>query len=496
LSTDQASVLSTSQILTLETRDLALLTTASIAALTTAGMTVLTTAQIVSLTTLQVAALTTDQVSVLKTNQIVALETSDVAALTTAGIATLSTASVVALSTAQVAALTTSQLASGFSTEQIAALETRDLIVFSTAQISALTTEQVSLGLTTAQIVALKTTQLVTMTTDQIKSFTDLQLEALTTTQCESLTSAQVQALTTEQVTHLAVATPLILDLNGDGVTTQSISAGASFDLFATGQKVHTGWVAGGDGLLVMDRNHDGLINDGSELFGSSTLLSNGEKAANGYIALSAMDTNGDGVISSTDTGFADLNVWVDGNSDGITQSGELRSLDSLGVTKLDLAATASATKNNGNIEGLVSNYETVNGAKHAMADVWFVADKNEYATPPATSVGNSKSVTEDLSSRVGGLAQAIGSFNVDQTSTASLPAAPGVNSASSTLSATTNIVSANMGGVVEALKQFDPNGNPIGLAGIANRASTAASLTTPSLLDRGNNGILATTGK
>ncbi|MBK6559925.1 MAG: hypothetical protein IPG16_22950 [Comamonadaceae bacterium] len=74
--------------------------------------------------------------------------------------------------------------------------------------------------------------------------------------------------------------TPLVLDLNGDGITTQSISAGTEFDLLAGGRKIHTGWVSGGDGLLVLDRNHDGVINDGSELFGEATRLSSGETAA------------------------------------------------------------------------------------------------------------------------------------------------------------------------------------------------------------------------
>ena len=34
-----------------------------------------------------------------------------------------------------------------------------------------------------------------------------------------------------------------------------------------------------------------------------------------------AVDTNGDGVINSEDTGFADLMVWVDSNSDGVSET-------------------------------------------------------------------------------------------------------------------------------------------------------------------------------
>ena len=121
-----------------------------------------------------------------------------------------------------------------------------------------------------------------------------------------------------------------------------------------------TGWVAGGDGLLVMDRNHDGAINDGLELFGEGTTLANGTKATNGYAALAEMDSNGDGHITSADArSFTELMVWVDGNSDGVSDASELRSLTSLGITDLNLHAQGDGTISNGNIVGLASSYTT-----------------------------------------------------------------------------------------------------------------------------------------
>jgi hypothetical protein len=276
---------------------------------------------------------------------------------------------VAALNLTQVAALTT---------DQIAAMETTDIAAFKVAQIGALTTDQI-VALTTDEVVALKTTQFAAMSTDQ--------LHALTMSQVGAMLTTQTNALTTTQQSYLALASPLILDLNGDGVQTLSYSAGVKFDVFADGSSVNTGWVSSSDGLLVLDRNHDGLITDGSELFGTATQLANGNKAPNGYAALRESDSNGDGVIDNKDSIYADLHVWVDANSDGKSQAGELKTLLNAGVASIGLQDTATLSKDNGNLIGLTSSYQTTDGSTHATADVWFVADKSSSAGMAVTPV-------------------------------------------------------------------------------------------------------------
>ena len=283
--------------------------------------------------------------------------------------------------------------------------------------------------------------------------------------------------------------TPLVLDLNGDGITTQSISAGTEFDLLAGGRKIHTGWVSGGDGLLVLDRNHDGVINDGSELFGEATRLSSGETAANGYIALSAMDSNGDDFITKADSEFSALRVWVDANADGVSEAGEIRTLDSLGIAKLDLAATTSSENDNGNILGLVSNYQTGDGAKHAMADVWLVADKNECANTP---LAPASVAIDKLPTKVVGLVEAISVFMESSANTTGWTTLRGNNSPAGALYAEFSAVAANVEAIAVALKQFDANGNPLASTGAVQSVSTAISLTPAMLLNSQNNGILA----
>jgi hypothetical protein len=327
-------------------------------------------------------------------------------------------------------------------TTQVASLETTDLQALKTTQIAALTTTQIGSGLTTRQIAVLTTTQL--------ESWSSTQIQALTTTQIQSLVS---------------LSTPIVLDLNGDGVQTLNISAGVHFDLNATGQSIQTGWVGQSDGLLVWDRNEDGKINDGSELFGSATKLDSEHKAANGYEALSILDTNNDGVISNSDVNFDQLKVWVDKNADGISQSDEFKTLDSLNITSLDTHASAVSEKNNGNWVGLKSSYITTDGQSHEMADVWFVTD-NE-TVPPSNTDQGLMNENSDLRTQVNDLVQAIATFDDSQfellskSENALTELLPSIS-----IEASLPSVTYNVGGLVDTLKQFDANGNMINSAG------------------------------
>jgi hypothetical protein len=430
---------------------------------------VLSTGQIIALTTTQIASLTTTQVAALTTTQAAAIETVDIAAIRTSQIAALSTANIAALSTGQVQAITTTDIAQlttgqafalttnqivALTTAQVASLTTTDLNALATSQIVAFETVDVA-ALRTSQIVALNTTNLVALTTNQIGAFTSIQAAALSTSQVEALTSAQIGAFAVANgaTGALHFGTPIVLDLNGDGVSTQSVRNGVTFDLFANGKNVNTGWVSSSDGLLVMDRNHDGVINDGSELFGGATKLSDGTTASDGYAALRDMDSNHDGVIDKNDAAFADLKVWVDANSDGVTESGELKTLDSLGISSISTVAQNSVAKDNGNLIGLTSSYQTTDGATHAAADVWFVADANQ-VVPPA--VAASPAATSDLRSQVSSMAQALSSYASADPATLA-PVTAGAAGSSSTTPATLAV-----SGMVSAMQQFDANGNAV----------------------------------
>ena len=85
---------------------------------------------------------------------------------------------------------------------------------------------------------------------------------------------------------------PLIIDLDGNGVQTLSLKSGLHFDHDGNHFAELSGWAAAGDALIVRDLNGDGKNDRGAELFGNHTLLKNGSKAGNGFIALAEYDTN------------------------------------------------------------------------------------------------------------------------------------------------------------------------------------------------------------
>jgi hypothetical protein len=105
------------------------------------------------------------------------------------------------------------------------------------------------------------------------------------------------------------------------------------------------------------------------------TILANGKHAKDGYAAMAEQDTNHDGKLDSHDANWKELKVWVDANHDGKTDAGELKTLDELGVTSIDLHAAKGSGSDNGNLIGLVSSYTTTDGSKHDVADVWFTKD-------------------------------------------------------------------------------------------------------------------------
>ncbi|MCA6220383.1 hypothetical protein [Photorhabdus antumapuensis] len=170
--------------------------------------------------------------------------------------------------------------------------------------------------------------------------------------------------------------TPLVIDLNGDGVQTVTSELGVVFDFNGQGQKVNTGWVDANDSLLVWDKNNDGLINRGSELFGEDSQLSSGEKAQHGFMALADIDSNQDGIIDNQDVTWNALKIWQDRNLDGLSTPDELKSLEETDIKSMQLNyQEINYFDLQGNYHGLTSTVNWSNGYQTEITDVWFKQD-------------------------------------------------------------------------------------------------------------------------
>ena len=170
---------------------------------------------------------------------------------------------------------------------------------------------------------------------------------------------------------------PIILDLDRDGIETISKNNNIHFDLNANQFAENTGWVGSDDGLLVLDLNNNGIIDNGRELFGEHTLLKDGSLAKNGYQALAEYDENGDGVIDKKDSIWQKLKVWQDKNSNGYTDENELISLEKAGISAISTKYSKSDyTDSNGNEYRLIGEITYTDGKKGQSTDVWFATNQ------------------------------------------------------------------------------------------------------------------------
>ncbi|MCC2973648.1 SdrD B-like domain-containing protein [Massilia sp. IC2-476] len=170
-----------------------------------------------------------------------------------------------------------------------------------------------------------------------------------------------------------AAITPIVIDLNGDGVQTVArASSDASFDLLGNGRAIASGWLSGEDGFLAVDANGNGTIDGIAELFG-------GAARGAGFSQLAAYDSNRDGVVDAQDAAFGDLRIWRDANGSHSTDAGELMTLAQAGVVSLKVSyVELPFVDAQGNLHLERSSATLASGAVADMTDVYFAIDARD----------------------------------------------------------------------------------------------------------------------
>jgi Ca2+-binding RTX toxin-like protein/LysM repeat protein len=149
---------------------------------------------------------------------------------------------------------------------------------------------------------------------------------------------------------------PLILDLDGDGVAadlTHAYKENVYFDIDNDNFAERVGWSNGQDGLLAFDANGNGEIDNITELFGDDQMAA--------FQKLRGWDSNGDGQISASDKNYSKLKLWQDKNKNGRTDQGELTSLDKAGVLSISTADQPYLQSPYASSHGITSAYAQEN---------------------------------------------------------------------------------------------------------------------------------------
>ena len=174
---------------------------------------------------------------------------------------------------------------------------------------------------------------------------------------------------------------PLVLDLNGDSKisTISRNNSNSYFNHDGDNVKYRTSWIGKEDGILVIDKNGNGVIDNGNELFGNFTTKNNEDMANNGFEALKDYDTNGDLIIDYRDDKFSELKIWQDLNSDGKSQTNELKSLKEAGISRLNLSHDETY-KDLGDKNSIthIGSFLRNDGTTSSMVDVNFSVSSNK----------------------------------------------------------------------------------------------------------------------
>ena len=159
--------------------------------------------------------------------------------------------------------------------------------------------------------------------------------------------------------------TPILIPLEANAEFNELVNdhAGVTFDLDGSGFKRKWGWITPNAGWLVFDPQRTGCVESALQMFGNVTFWI---FWPNGYEALSALDDNGDGMLSGDE--LRGLAIWNDRNSNGVSDPGEVVPVEELGIEVISCRSQVDSNGVHWNPAGVIFT----NGTLRASYD-WIV---------------------------------------------------------------------------------------------------------------------------
>lgn len=232
---------------------------------------------------------------------------------------------------------------------------------------------------------------------------------------------------------------PIVLDLNNDGLEITPVAQSDIVTKDAAGNVLRTGWVGPTNGILAYDRNGDGKINNTADI----SFVQDKAGATTDLEGLAGWDTNGDGVLSSSDTNFGKLLVWVDANQDGRAGKNEVKTLSELGLVSINLKPTPTGFDGKDTIDTVVRNTTTFTRADGTTGTGYDVSFARQLLTGPAA--------TSDAASIDPKAVGTFGQLKNDPGSLAQGKGLAGAGLTSKAVSALANVDIADKGGTLSA---------------------------------------------
>jgi hypothetical protein len=145
-------------------------------------------------------------------------------------------------------------------------------------------------------------------------------------------------------MTRDAGITPIVIDLDGNGIQTVSrANSAGTFDLFGNGNAVQSGWISGGEGFLAVDKNGNGRSTTSANCLAARPRV----RASRNWRATTATAMAWSMPPIAT---LPNLLIWRDANGNHQTDDGELMTLAEAGVAALDMSTLASCRSSTGRV--------------------------------------------------------------------------------------------------------------------------------------------------